>query len=73
MIQLRLPRISDNNERESLIQIKSYLFQLIPELQLGLNELDLALSKIRKELEGIHTEITNIKDKIKVLEKNVNT
>lgn len=73
MIQLRLPRISDNNERESLIQIKSYLFQLIPELQLALNEFDLALSKIRKDLEGIHTEITNIKDKIKVLETNVNT
>jgi hypothetical protein len=37
-IQLRLPNITATTEREQLIQLKSYLYQLTEQLQIALDE-----------------------------------
>ena len=38
--ELRMPSITGSSEREQLAQIKSYLYQFIPQLQWALNTLD---------------------------------
>ena len=41
-LELRMPNITASTEREQLAQIKSYLYQFIPQLQWALNTLDSA-------------------------------
>lgn len=40
MLELRLPDIQGKNEAEQIAQIKSYLFQLVPQLQISFNTLE---------------------------------
>ena len=44
-IDLRLPNIS-GNEREQLVQIRSYLYQLIPQLQFALNNVSTSNTQV---------------------------
>lgn len=37
MVEFRLPRITGNTDREMLLQIRSYLYQLVSQLQWELN------------------------------------
>ena len=39
-IELRLPSITATTEREQLSQIKSYLYQIVPQLQWAINNID---------------------------------
>ena len=39
MVELRLPNINGMTEKEQLVQIRSYLYQFIPQLQWALNNL----------------------------------
>lgn len=47
MIELRMPKIDAPSDREQLAQIKSYLYQLIPQLQMYLEMLGGADSSAR--------------------------
>lgn len=47
MIELRMPKIDAPSDREQLAQIKSYLYQLIPQLQMHLEKLKGADSSAR--------------------------
>lgn len=44
MVDIRLPKITGATEREQLAQIKSYLYQFIPQLQWALNTIDTSAS-----------------------------
>ena len=48
MIELRLPKLN-GNDHEQLIQLKSFLYQHLEELQYALNLLDKKLDEISKE------------------------
>lgn len=39
-IQIRLPKITGKTEKEQLMQIKSYLIQLVSELQFAFDEIE---------------------------------
>lgn len=43
-LELRMPNITGSSEREQLAQIKSYLYQFIPQLQWALNTIDTSAS-----------------------------
>ena len=42
MIDIRLPKITGSSEREQLMQVKSYLYQLAEQLQFALNNMETA-------------------------------
>lgn len=46
MVNLRLPNITGLTEKEQLSQIKSYLYQLVGELQYAVNNMDGTTSKV---------------------------
>ena len=46
MIDLRLPNITAQGEKEQLLQIKSYLYQLTEQLQWALNNMDSSSSNV---------------------------
>lgn len=43
-MELRMPNITGTSEREQLAQIRSYLYQIVPQLQWALNTLDTSAS-----------------------------
>lgn len=43
-IELRMPNITAQSEREQLVQIRSYLYQFIPQLQWALNNMDTSVA-----------------------------
>lgn len=42
MIDIRLPKITGKTEKEQLMQIKSYLYQLAEQLQVAFNGMEIA-------------------------------
>lgn len=52
--ELRLPNLH-GNEREQLVQLKSYLFQLIPQLQYELNQLSNKTTATNNTETNLHT------------------
>ena len=58
-MKLRLPKITGKTEREQLDQIKSYLKQLIPELQFALNHIESRLPSASTAKSETHSSISN--------------
>ena len=50
--ELRLPNLS-GNEREQLVQLRSYLYQLIPALQYEFDQLDSKIAALTTKVENI--------------------
>ena len=44
MIDIRLPKITGKTEKEQLLQIKSYLYQLAEQLQVAFNGMEITSS-----------------------------
>jgi hypothetical protein len=60
MIDLRLPNITATTEREQLLQIKSYLNQLIPELQFAMSNVSApAVTSVATATKVVSTAPTN--------------
>lgn len=58
MIELRMPKIDAPSDREQIAQIKSYLYQLIPQLQMYLEMLEGADSSVSASSQGDAVKIS---------------
>lgn len=58
-MKIRLPHITGKTEREQLAQIKSYLNQLIPELQFAFNHIESRLSSTPSQKSEKHSSVNN--------------
>lgn len=58
-LDLRMPNITGASEREQLAQIRSYLYQFVPQLQWALNNLDTSSSQGQSVQQVIKEKVTS--------------
>lgn len=59
MAAFRPPLITGKTPMEQIAQLRSYLYQLIPELQHTINTLETETRELRKEMEKLKEELRN--------------
>lgn len=72
-VNLKQPPLNASSDRELLAQTRSYLFQLVAELQWAFDNIDQEAQNSLSELNKLRSEVNGLKKKISSLETKIDS